>query len=181
MNERLEAGTEFDLILMNYSLPGTNGPRLAKTLQEKGVRIPVVLMSIHKDFDMVTELLRSGIQEFVLADDARAPDLPARLLDVIRREEERKAKVAREVSASRLQAIQELIVKITQDIRPPMDEIKVEVDELLGKHEFDNLTAYIAIIRDNHQRIEKKIKKLKELDNDETIPYIKEIRMFDLS
>jgi hypothetical protein len=43
------------------------------------------------------------------------------------------------------------------------------------------LNPYLTIIRDNLDRIEKKIVQLKDLKTDKTITYIKNIRMFDLS
>jgi hypothetical protein len=43
------------------------------------------------------------------------------------------------------------------------------------------MTTYLTIIRDNLARIEKKLLQLKEMKTDKTVPYIKDIRMLDLS
>jgi hypothetical protein len=73
------------------------------------------------------------------------------------------------------------VVKISQEVRLPLDQMRLNVTELMKFHEADNLKTYLTIIRDNLQRIEKKIVKLKDLKTDKTIPYIKDIRMLDLS
>ena len=52
---------------------------------------------------------------------------------------------------------------------------------MLETHGEDNLRAYLVIIRDNLIRIEKKMARLRELKTDRTIPYIRDIRMLDLS
>jgi hypothetical protein len=73
------------------------------------------------------------------------------------------------------------VVKISQEIRLPLDEMRINVTELLKHHEADTLKTYLTIIRDNLVRIEKKIVKLKDLKTDKTVQYIRDIRMFDLS
>ncbi len=70
---------------------------------------------------------------------------------------------------------------VTGEIRLPLDGMRSNVDELLGLHQTDNLRQYLTIIRDNLQRIEKKIAQLKEMKTDKTVQYIRDIRMLDLS
>jgi hypothetical protein len=52
---------------------------------------------------------------------------------------------------------------------------------LLQTHPEDNLRAYLVIIRDNLIRIDKKMVRLRQLKTDKTIPYVRDIRMLDLS
>jgi hypothetical protein len=62
-----------------------------------------------------------------------------------------------------------------------MTGMRIGVDGLLDTHGEDNLRAYLVIIRDNLIRMEKKMVRLRELKTDRTIPYIRDIRMLDLS
>ena len=86
-----------------------------------------------------------------------------------------------EISQKRLEAIQEIVLQIAQEVRLPLDRMKKETEELAAMHRSDSLNPYLTIIRDNLDRIEKKIVQLKDLKTDKTITYIKNIRMFDLS
>ncbi len=88
---------------------------------------------------------------------------------------------ALEITQKRLEAIQEMVLKITQEIRLPLDGMRSRVDALIGNHESDHLRTYLVIIRDNLIRIDKKISQLKEMKTDKTVPYIRDIRMLDLS
>ena len=59
--EELALGTQFDIILMDYFLPGQNGLETTKTLQARGVTIPVVFLTVNKDFDQGRSLVQSGM------------------------------------------------------------------------------------------------------------------------
>jgi hypothetical protein len=100
---------------------------------------------------------------------------------VIERQQLKHQLTTLEISQKRLEAIQSLVLKITSELREPLDNMNTVVRQLLANHQDDNLKTYLTIVRDNLQRIEKKIVKLKDLKTDKTIQYIKDIRMFDLS
>ncbi|MBI4534805.1 MAG: response regulator, partial [Ignavibacteriae bacterium] len=171
----------FDLILMDYFLPGQNGLEITRALQERLLRIPVVFLTVNKDFDLAVEVMKLGIEDYLVKEEISTPVLPKTILNVIERQKLREQLTTLEISQKRLEAIQELVMKITQEIRLPLDAMRDNVERLLQQHETDNLKTYLGIIRDNLQRIEKKIVKLKDLKTDKTVQYIKDIRMFDLS
>jgi signal transduction histidine kinase len=86
-----------------------------------------------------------------------------------------------EITQKRLEAIQELVLKISQEIRVPLDRMRNDLASLMKARQDEALRPYLNIITDNLARIEKKILKLKDLKTDKTVQYIKDIRMFDLS
>jgi hypothetical protein len=59
--------------------------------------------------------------------------------------------------------------------------MKLNVDSLLQRDSTKDMRSYLVIIRDNLERMEKKIERLKELKEDKTVVYIKDLRMFDIS
>ncbi len=177
----LSRNTSYDVILMDYFLPGQNGLEITKALQEKHIRIPVVFLTVNKDFDLAVEVLKLGIEDYLVKEEISTPVLPKTILNVIERQHLKDQLTTLEISQKRLEAIQELVLKITAELRAPLDTMGVVVNELIKNHGDDNLKTYLTIIRDNMLRIEKKIVKLKDLKTDKTIQYIKDIRMFDLS
>jgi sigma-B regulation protein RsbU (phosphoserine phosphatase) len=177
----IETIPDLDIILMDYFLPGKNGLEVAREIREQGIVIPVVFLTVNKDFDLAVEVLKLGVEDYLVKEEISTPVLPRTILSVIERRKLRDELTSLEISQKRLQIIQELVVKITTELRSPMDGMRVGVDGLLAQHGEDNLRAYLVIIRDNLIRIEKKMTRLRELKTDKTIPYIRDIRMLDLS
>jgi CheY-like chemotaxis protein len=174
-------GREFDIILMDYFLPGQNGLEITKILQERGILVPIVFLTVNKDFDLAVEVMKLGIEDYLVKEEISTPVLPKTILSVIERQKLRNQLTSLEITQRRLEAISEIVLNITNEIRLPLDGMTVTVNRLLENHQNDNLKTYLSIVKDNLVRIEKKISKLKELKSDKTVPYIKDIRMFDLS
>lgn len=177
----LHRNPNYDVILMDYFLPGQNGLEVTRALHEKNVRTPIIFLTVNKDFDLAVEVLKLGIEDYLVKEEISTPVLPKTILTVIERQKLKDQLTTLEISQKRLEAIRELVLQITGELRLPLDQMGALVHQLLGNHEKDNLKTYLTIIRDNLQRIEKKIGKLKDLKTDKTVPYIKDIRMFDLS
>jgi CheY-like chemotaxis protein len=180
LNE-LTRNPSYDVILMDYFLPGQNGLEVTRAMQQHGIRTPVIFLTVNKDFDLAVEVLKLGIEDYLVKEEIPTPVLPKTILSVIERQKLKDQLMTLEISQKRLEAIQELVVQITGELRDPLDGMNSGITELLRRHDADNLKTYLTIIRDNLLRIEKKIVKLKELKTDKTIQYIKDIRMFDLS
>jgi sigma-B regulation protein RsbU (phosphoserine phosphatase) len=179
--DEIAAGSLFDVILMDYFLPGQNGLEITRTLQERGVTTPVVFLTVNKDFDLAVEVMKLGIEDYLVKEEISTPVLPRTILNVIERKKLRDQLTTLEITQKRLEAIQEMVVRIAQELRTPLDDMRGSVDRLSATHQKDQLTTYLAIIKDNIARIEKKISQLKDMKTDKTIPYIKDIRMLDLS
>lgn len=171
----------FDVILMDYFLPGQNGVEITRTLQSRGIHIPIIFLTVNKDFDLAVEVMKLGVEDYLVKEEISTPVLPKTILSVIERQKLKEELTRLEISQKRLEAIHELIAKITGELRTPLDGMRNQVEQLLSLHQGDGLKSYLTIIRDNLDRIEKKIVKLKELKSDKTVQYIKDIRMFDLS
>lgn len=171
----------FDIILMDYFLPGQNGLEITKALQEKRLNVPIVFLTVNKDFDLAVEVMKLGIEDYLVKEEISTPVLPKTILNVIERQKLKDQLTELEVAQKRLEAIQELVPQISQELRLPLDRMRVSIETLSQHHQQDSLKTYLGIIRDNLTRIENKIVKLKDLKTDKTIQYIKEIRMFDLS
>jgi sigma-B regulation protein RsbU (phosphoserine phosphatase) len=176
-----DKGEPFDVVLMDYFLPGQNGLEVTRALQERRRDIPVVFLTVNKDFDLAVELMKMGVEDYLVKEEVSTPVLPKTLLNVIERRKLREQLTALEVSQKRLEAIQGLIVRISQDVRLPLNDMRKTIDTLVAAHGTSNLKTYLTIINDNLSRIEKKIIQLKELKTDKTVTYVKDIRMFDLS
>jgi CheY-like chemotaxis protein len=174
-------GQEFDIILMDYFLPGQNGLEITRVLQDKRIPVPIVFLTVNKDFDLAVEVMKLGVEDYLVKEEISTPVLPKTILNVIERQQLKSQLTALEITQRRLEAIQEIVLTIAKEIRLPLDAMTQTVEELQKNHRTDNLKTYLSIIKDNLVRIDKKISKLKEMKSDKTVQYIKDIRMFDLS
>jgi CheY-like chemotaxis protein len=171
----------FDVILMDYFLPGQNGLEITRTLQDQGIRLPIVFLTVNKDFDLAVEVMKLGVEDYLVKDEISTPALPRTILNVIERQKLKQVLTSMEITQKRLEAIQELVLKISQEIRVPLDRMRNDLASLMKARQDEALRPCLNIITDNLARIEKKILKLKDLKTDKTVQYIKDIRMFDLS
>ena len=58
-------GAHFDVILLDYYLPGRNGGDFLKTIREAGDETPVICISVSQDYKIVQELMQSGADNYV--------------------------------------------------------------------------------------------------------------------
>lgn len=174
-------GQEFDIILMDYFLPGQNGLEITRILQDRRIPVPIVFLTVNKDFDLAVEVMKLGVEDYLVKEEISTPVLPKTILNVIERQQLRNQLTSLEITQRRLEAIQEIVLTIAKEIRLPLDAMNQTVEDLMKNHRTDNLKTYLSIIKDNLVRIDKKISKLKEMKSDKTVQYIKDIRMFDLS
>jgi len=166
---------------MDYFLPGQNGLEITRTLRERGVTIPVVFLTVNKDFDLAVEVMKLGVEDYLVKEEISTPVLPKTILSVIERKKLKDQLTALEITAKRLEAIRDMVVRIAGEVHLPLDRMSADVEVLLRSHEADQLKTYLVIIRDNILRIQKKLSRLKEMKTDKTVTYIRDIRMFDLS
>jgi CheY-like chemotaxis protein len=179
--EELEKDRSFDVILMDYFLPGMNGIEITQALQERGINIPVIFLTVNKDFDLAVEVLKLGVEDYLVKEEITTPVLPHTILNAIERKRLRDQMTTLEISGKRLDAIRKLVSHITGEVRLPLDSIRKQVEELSRLHPDDALTSYLKIIKDNLDRIDAKIFRLKELKSDRTVTYVRDIKMIDLS
>jgi DNA-binding response OmpR family regulator len=177
----LSAGQQFDLILMDYFLPGKNGLEVTREIHERGITVPVVFLTVNKDFDLAVEVLKLGVEDYLVKEEIATPVLPKTILNVLERRTLKSQLTELEISQKRLETIQELVVQVTGEIQAPINGMRANIESLLATHPEDNLRAYLVIIRDNLIRIDKKMVRLRQLKTDKTIPYVRDIRMLDLS
>jgi DNA-binding NarL/FixJ family response regulator len=59
-----------DLVIMDISMPGINGLEASSRIRQLGLTCPVLIFTMHESERLVTDVLRSGAQGFVLKSQA---------------------------------------------------------------------------------------------------------------
>lgn len=177
----LKKDATFDIILLDYYLPGMNGDALIKTLIENGVFVPVIFVTVIKEFRLAVEAMKLGVYNYLVKENLSSQTLIKSIHSVIERNRLRQELTSLEVSTNRLEAIQELVFDISKNLIEPIAAMRSDVHELQKSYALRDMHTYMRIISDNIERMQSKLDKLKMLKEDKTIEYVKNIRMLDLS
>lgn len=177
----LESNPGLDIVLMDYFLPGKNGLEITKEMRKKNITIPVVFLTVNKDFDLAVDVMKVGIDDYLVKEEITSPVLPKTLLSVIEKRRLKDQLMGIEISKERLKAIHETLARVLKDFDAPLLEMKRTAGGLKGALPFDIQKNFVKIIEENVARIADKLEKLRSLKVDRTVKYIKDIRMIDLS
>src|SRR5512147_1362697 len=118
-------GREFDIILMDYFLPGQNGLEITRVLQQRGINVPIVFLTVNKDFDLAVEVMKLGVEDYLVKEEISTPVLPKTIINVIERQKLKNQLTTLEITQKRLEAIQEIVLNITNEIRLPLNGMSV--------------------------------------------------------
>jgi DNA-binding NarL/FixJ family response regulator len=177
----LASNTDFNIILMDYFLPGKNGLDITRELMEKKFNIPVVFLTVNKDFDLALDVMKLGVDDYLVKEEISSPVLPRTILSVLEKHRMRDQIDQIEISQQRLKAIHEILAGVINDFETPLTGMKTISNEFKTRLTSDPMKNYVKIIDENISRIQDKLAKLKSLKVDKTIKYIKDIKMIDLS
>ncbi|MBI3007499.1 MAG: response regulator [candidate division NC10 bacterium] len=72
---KLEAGG-FDLLLLDYRMPDLDGLEILQELRERGIRIPVVMVTGHGDEETAVQALKLGAADYVVKREGYLTQLP---------------------------------------------------------------------------------------------------------
>lgn len=76
--------TAYDLIILDYGLPGKNSLEICQELRSEGISIPILILSVHGEIDLKVALLDTGADDY-LTKPFSIDELLARLRALLRR------------------------------------------------------------------------------------------------
>ncbi len=179
--KEFEENPNYHVILMDYNLPGMNGVEVTSALVQRGITVPIVFITVNRDFNLAVETMKLGVEDFLVKEEISTPVLPRTIVSVLERVRLRQQLSALEISSQRIEAIQELVLGISQDLVTPLEAMKKNVDVLMTSRIAADMKMYLRIISENVERMQLKLSRLKSLKEDKTVQYIKNIRMIDIS
>jgi DNA-binding response OmpR family regulator len=179
--EAIKDDGSFDVILMDYFLPGQTGFEVTKRLNDKGVQIPIIFLTANREFDLVLEVMKLGVEDYLVKEEILSPVLPKTILNVLERRTLKKQLEEIEIRERRLQAVQEMVISVTAELGVPIKELRTKVESLQKDRSATQLKRQLTTIGKSLDRIEQKLRRLRELKEAKSVPYVKGVRMIDLS
>ena len=176
-----------DVVLMDYRLAGPrSGLDALRELRETGYAGTVIMMTGHGSERVAAEALHLGANDYIIKDDGFTQLLPEVLARAVRiREMEHQLALARHnlIRAERRAAIGEIVVALSHEINNPLMALSTQLDLLaLDQRSFPPTSAAaLAQARAQLGRIAELLRRLAELDHEETTTYVGGTRMTDLT
>jgi DNA-binding NtrC family response regulator len=177
----LEQNSDVDVVLLEYFLPDQTGVDLVRKMQDLKIQKPVVFLSANKDCDIVIEIMKFRVRDYLVKDEFSLDRLPSIISRICDEDKIREESSAREITRQRIAAMKELIDKIVSEIEQPTMQMQHIIHGWSELAKDKPYARFVDIITEHVSRIMQKIGKLRSLNTDKTVKYIKDIRMIDLS
>jgi FixJ family two-component response regulator len=177
----LEQLHAIDVIVTEDVLQGMSGVEFTHRLKDLKYEIPVVFLTTSRDVNLAVEVMRMGVKDYLHKEDVVTHVFPQTLLRVVEQGHLKQEQEKLEIKRKRLEAMQEIVVSISDKISEPLDDMNKIVRELEQNSLPEKAVKYIKLIKDNVERMQAKLEKLQNLKEDKTVKYIRDIKMIDLS
>jgi DNA-binding response OmpR family regulator len=175
--EELERNKDIDIILIDYYLPEVNGLDVTRAIREKKIDLPIIFLTSSRDFRLAIEVMKYGVEDYLVKDEAVDTVLPRTVVNVLERlllkkkiEAQQKAEL---IARKRTEAIKELVVAVCHEFNNPLAAMKISTDIISrGESLSEAEKAHVKEIDTNIRLVEKEIVKLRDI-NFEKIDYSK--------
>jgi DNA-binding NarL/FixJ family response regulator len=119
--EIIARGERFDVILLDYYLPGRNGGEFLKTLRESGNETPVICISVSQDYKIVQQLLQSGADDYVSKEELNNTLGMEKTISAAIEKKLYERRIAElEVGSHRMDAILTIVRTVQHELNNPM-------------------------------------------------------------
>jgi FixJ family two-component response regulator len=173
--------TAVDVIVTEDVLEGMNGIEFTQKLKDLKYNIPIVFLTTIKDVGFAVEVMRMGVKDYLLKEDVVSHVFPQTLLRVVEKGHLKQEQDKLEIKQKRLETMQEIVVDISNKISEPLEDMSKVVAELEQNVLPEKAVKYLNLIKNNVERMQLKLEKLRNLKEDKTVKYIRDIKMIDLS
>jgi DNA-binding NtrC family response regulator len=165
--DALKADPSFDIIVADFVLPNSNGLEFCLHLNQLEQKIPLVMISSTKDVKLAVEVMKLGVEDFLLKEELNESQFPRTLVSILDRtrvkNQMRAVEKRMNIAENRSQAIRELVVTVCHEFNNPLAAIKISSDLLQRQDLREHERALLHDFDDSFQKIESEIKRLRDI------------------
>jgi DNA-binding NtrC family response regulator len=164
----LRKNASIDMVIIDYYLPEKNGLEVTKEIREEKIETPVIFLTSNRDFRLAIEVMKYGIEDYMIKDDAVDSVLPRTIVNILERVY-LKRKIAKQqqeqlIAKKRTDAIKELVVTVCHEFNNPLAAIKISTDILLRQQLIPQEKKLVEDLDNNIAVVEKEITKLRDIN-----------------
>ncbi len=167
----------FDIVFLDLSLPDSHGQNGFTKLYTQAPHLPIVVLTGFDDDKMALDIVRQGAQDYLIKGDIE----PRLLIKSIRYAIERKRAQKIVQEAERFKVLAQTAVTAAHLINQPLTSIIGYIDLIKAtKPDEKKLANHLSAIREAGIIIHDIVKKMENIEQHVTTPYLDEIPMIDL-
>lgn len=125
--------TEFDVLVTDYEMPGIGGQELIRAAKAAQPEMRVIVLSMHDDPAVVRELLRTGVQGYILKKDTHTS-----VMDALQKVVEGKRFLSDDIA--------EQLIHYTEEEKGVLTSREVEILKLIAREHSSKQIAEILFI-----------------------------------
>lgn len=170
--EELERNPAVDVVLIDYYLPEMNGLEVTRSIRAVNTTIPIIFLTSSRDFRLAIEVMKYGVEDYMVKDDAVDSVLPRSVVNILERVA-LKRRIAEQLKADliarkRTEAIKELVVTVCHEFNNPLAAIKISADILARQDLPPDEKAMIAELDGSIGLVEREIARLRDINFEKT-------------
>lgn len=165
--KEVQTNKNLDIILTDYNLPGANGLEFCLQLNALNSQIPIVFVTVTRDFRLAVDAMKLGVEDFLVKEDLSELLLPKTIINALEKARTRQQIQAVEkrmfLAEKRAEAIRELVVTVCHEFNNPLAAIKISAD-LLSRQFTDDEKILMEKFEENFSKIEREIRRLRDIN-----------------
>ncbi len=165
--ELLEKNPPIDMLLVDYYLPEMNGLDVTRAIRERNIDIPIIFLTSNRDFRLAIEVMKYGVEDYIVKDEAVDSVLPRTIINIMERVRLKRRIAEQQKSELIVQkntdAIRELVVTVCHEFNNPLAAIKISTDILQRQPLGNREKEVIKELDRNISLVEKEINRLRDI------------------
>jgi FixJ family two-component response regulator len=147
-----------------------NGLEVTKAIRREQIDIPIIFLTSNRDFRLAIEVMKYGVEDYIVKDEAVDSVLPRTILDILKRVG-LKRKIAEQQKADlilkkKTDAIRELIVTVCHEFNNPLAAIKISTDIVRRQSQAEEDRTILRQLDDEISKVEEEINRLRDIGDE---------------
>src|SRR5262245_36658318 len=83
--DEIRNNQDIDIVMIDYYIPERNGLDVTRMIREQRIDIPIVFLTSSRDFRLAIEVMKYGVEDYLVKDEAVDSVLPRTVVNVLER------------------------------------------------------------------------------------------------
>jgi DNA-binding NarL/FixJ family response regulator len=162
-------GDKFDVILLDYFLPGKNGEEFLEDLKKYPLDPAVICVSISQEYKIAADMIKAGADDFLCKEELDKNRVLEKSISTVLKKREYRHKIAElEITNHRLDAITTIIRTVHHELNNPMTILNLIASVLQTTPEIsaEAMRSYSLEITRTIERMNEVLHKLHKLEGE---------------